>query len=791
MKTSAHFLVWISILFTASLFAQTHEVKGIAQANGEPAAFYDVLLIAKDTIKGKTAENGSFALKAQAGNYRLEVLYFDELVHKQEFALKNDIDLGVLAFESKTRLDEVVIEAPKKLMERKADRFVYHVANATSSAGGTAIDALRTTPGVTVTQESISISGKNSVMVLIDDKPTYMEQAELMNYLESISASNLSKIEVITTPPAKYQAEGNSGIINIVTKKVKKDSWNALLGGAYQRGQRNTQQYNTAFNLQKNKLTLRSSASTGIRRSLINWDNDIYYSDAFWQNESSSDGKNRYFNGQLALDYQLTKKWTIGTKVSAYTSKFTDAQPQLTTLFDQKGGTIQQFMKNNATSNDKTYQQIYNLYSEYKLDTLGKKMMVDVDFVNYHTPTFNRYAYANYNPANELIANSQHAGINDVDIRIQNLSAKVDFELPTKIADFTAGARFSNSKSDNLINAFKQDENGEMVYDTNLSNYFEYTEKNEALYISGNKKFNDKWNIQAGLRLEATQTDGYSREANNRHKNDYLKLFPTLYVLHQFTEDKSLGFNYSRRIRRPSYESLNPFRTINNEFSYNEGNPFLRPSFTHNFEVTFTYKTFDSRLSFSSMRDGVNQASILNPDTKQNNYIWMNYVNEDMLSFTQSYMAKPAPWWTSVNNLNLSYSESDIAVSDRRNKGASSSFFTTNDFTLNKNKTFFLSISYFQNFGETFQNSSLKPYAKFYATVKYQMLDKKLELAISGTDIFNGREYSKQNMYGVTQEFKNVWDTQRIRFSLTYRFGNRNLKTSERQSGNSEELNRL
>lgn len=791
MKTSVHFLVWISFLFTTSLFAQTNEVKGIVHANGEPAAFYDVLLIAKDTIKSKTAENGSFVLKAQAGNYRLEILYFDEVVHKQKFVLTNNIDLGVIAFESKTKLDEVVIEAPKKMMERKADRFVYHVANATSPVGGTAIDALRTTPGITVTQESISISGKNSVMVLIDDKPTYMEQAELMNYLESISASNLSKIEVITTPPAKYQAEGNSGIINIVTKKVKKDSWNALFGGAYQRGKRNTQQYNTAFNLQKNKLTLRSSLNTGIRRSLINWDNDIYYTDAFWQNESSSNGKNRYFNGQLALDYQLTKKWSIGTKVSAYTSKFTDEQPQRTTIFNQKGGTIQQFMKNNAASNDKTYQQIYNLYSEYKLDTLGKKVMVDVDFVNYHTPTFNEYAYANYTPANELIANSKHAGINDVAIKIQNLSAKVDFELPTKIADFTAGARFSNSKSDNLINAFKQDENSEMVYDTNLSNYFKYTEKNEALYISGNKKFNDKWNIQAGLRLEATQTDGFSREANNRHKNDYLKLFPTLYVLHQFTKEKSLGFNYSRRIKRPSYESLNPFRTINNEFSYNEGNPFLKPSFTHNFEVTFTYKTLDSRLSFSSMKDGVNQASILNPDTKQNNYIWMNYVNEDMLSFTQSYTVKPMPWWTSVNNLNLSYSESDIAVSDKRNKGASSSFFTTNDFTLNKNKTFSFSVSYFQNFGETYQNSSLKPYAKFYATVKYQMLDKKLELGISGTDIFNGREYSKQNMYGVTQEFKNVWDTQRVRFSLTYRFGNSNLKTSERQSGNSEELNRL
>jgi len=333
MKTPAHFLIWITFLITTSLFAQTHEVKGIAQANAGSAAFYDVLLIAKDTIKGKTAENGSFALKAQTGDYRLEILYFDKAVHKQELAVKNDIDLGVISFESNTKLDEVVIEAPKKLMERKADRFIYHVANATSSTGGTAIDALRTTPGVTVTQESISISGKNSVMVLIDDKPTYMGQAELMNYLESISASNLAKIEVITTPPAKYQAEGNSGIINIVTKKVKKDSWNALAGGAYQRGRRNTQQYNTAFNLQKNKLTLRSSLSTGIRRSLINWDNDIYYPDAFWKNESGSDGKNRYVNGQLSLDYQLTKQWTIGTKVSAYASKFTDYYPEICSVF--------------------------------------------------------------------------------------------------------------------------------------------------------------------------------------------------------------------------------------------------------------------------------------------------------------------------------------------------------------------------------------------------------------------------------------------------------------------------
>lgn len=791
MKTLVHFLIWLSFLLISSLYAQPYEVKAMVQANGQPASFYDILLIANDTLTGSTDEHGFFSLEAEPDNYRLEILYFDEIVYEQNFLLNDAVDLGVLSFENSTELNEMVIEAPKKLMERKADRFIYHIENATAAAGGTALDALKTTPGVTVTHESISISGKNSVLVLIDDKPTYMSQAELMNYLESISSSTLSKIEVITTPPAKYQAEGNSGILNIVTKQIKQDSWNATLGGTFQRSRRNTQQYNAAFNLQKNKLTLRSAINTGLRRSLINWNNDIYYTDSFWQNENASDAKNRSINGQLALEYQLTKKWVAGTKFSAYSSRFTDVQPQVTTIFSQKSGSIQQYLKNNATSADKTYQQIYNLYSEYKLDTLGKKITMDIDFVNYHAPAVNNYSYAKYTPADELIPNTTHTGSNDVDIKIQNFSAKLDAELPTKFVNFSVGSRFSNSQSRNLITALKQNEKGEMVDDINLSNYFEYTEKNEAFYVSGSKKFDEKWNIQAGLRLEATQTEGYSRETDNRHKNDYLKLFPTLYVLHQFTENKSIGFNYSRRISRPSYESLNPFRTINNEFSYNEGNPFLRPSFTHNFELTFTYKTFDTRVYFSSMKDGVNQASILNPDTQQNNYIWMNYTDAESVGFTQSYTAKPAAWWTSINTFYFAYSASNIAISDRRYKGSSFSFFTANDFVLNADKTLFLSLSYFQNFGETYQNFRLNPYAKFYATLKYLVYDKKLELSLSGSDIFNGREYSKQEMYGVTQEFKNIWDTQRIRFGLTYRFGNSNLKTKERQTGNTEELNRM
>ncbi len=491
------------------------------------------------------------------------------------------------------------------------------------------------------------------------------------------------------------------------------------------------------------------------------------------------------------MDYQLNKNWKVGTKASVYNSNFSDVQPQITTIFDHENGSINQFLRNNATSTDKTFQQIYTIYSEYKLDTLGRKINIDIDFVNYNSPKTNNFTYASFTPTNELIPNSTSTGINDINIKIQNFSIKTDLELPTKFADFSTGFRFSQSTSKNNILALNKNQEGVFVNNENLSNYFKYTEKNQAVYFSANKRISEKWTFQAGLRLEATQTEGYSLQNDNRHKNDYLKLFPTLYVMHNFTDENSLGFNYSRRISRPSYESLNPFRTINNEFSYNEGNPFLRPSFSHNFELTYTYQKLDSRIYLSNMKDGVNQASMINAETKQNNYIWMNYVDATNIGITEGYTAKITNWWTSVNTFNFNYSISNIAISDQTYKGTSASFFTTNDFTLNANKTLFFSLSYFQNFGETYQNFELKPYAKFYSTVKYLMLDKKLELSVSGGDIFNGREYSKQEMYGVTQKFKNVWNAQRVRFSLVYRFGNKNMQTNERQSGNSEELQRI
>ncbi|MDM1072351.1 TonB-dependent receptor [Empedobacter brevis] len=788
MKT---FIQLSFLLCSVILSAQTYELKGEFFENNQAVPYLDISLSNQDTIINLTTnEVGQFSIETKSDTYRLEVIYFEQVVFQKEIILKQPIDLGKIEIKTSTNLKEVVVDAQKKVMERKIDRFVFNVENSTSAAGGTAMDVLRVTPGLNVAGDAIAISGKNSVMVLIDDKPTYMSQTDLANYLESMSASDISKIEVITTPPAKYEAEGNSGILNIVTKRIKKDSWNANIGGSYQRSLRNTERLNAAYNLQKKKWTIQSSMNIGDRRFLRTWDNELFFTDSRRHSVSNTDYIYKYIGGNLAVDYKLTDKWSVGTKLSINNGKSDSENPQQ--LFFKNN--LNQIIKTNrgsSFSNQKTNQILVNLFSEYKIDSLGKKVSFDADYANYTSPMNRNFSSKEFDHNGHEINNTFFGGKSNLDNRIENLSGKIDVEFPMKTINLSFGARISQTKSNNLIEAFEANENLDYTFDADLSNLFKYKENNEAVYVSGNKKFGEKWQMQAGLRLEATQTEGFSREKNQTNKTDYIKLFPSFYLLHTFNDKTSLGFNYSRRINRPNYESLNPFRMIENEYTYNEGNPFLQPAFTHNFELTFTYKKLDTRVYLSSLRNGVNQASIIDPTTQNNAFIWMNFVDSDEIGVTQSLTFNPTKWWTSTSTFQVSYSSSNVAISTQRFKGWSSSLFTSNDFTLNEKKTLFVNLLYFQNFGETFQNYSLKPYARFNLSFKYLMLDKKLELSFNATDIFKAQEYLSQNNNGVIQKFANVWDMQSIRIGINYKFGSNKLSVKNRETGNSDEVNRM
>jgi hypothetical protein len=262
-------------------------------------------------------------------------------------------------------VETVVLEGKKKLIERKPDRLIFNIGNSVAAAGGTALDALKATPNVKINNDAISIVGKSTVLVLIDDKEVYMNGEQLSRYLEGISAENLSKIEVITTPPAKYSAEGNSGIINIVTKKMKVNSWNANVGSSYQRSRRNTWRSNAAFNLQKDKITLQSSIDLGDRRFLRNWNNDLYYPDAHWENRGITDFKNNYYAVKAALDYKVTERLTLGTKFNA-------------SLFDTKNSGTPSF--SNIYDSAGALQKYISTSSFQRIKSLSKEIVSTLDF---------------------------------------------------------------------------------------------------------------------------------------------------------------------------------------------------------------------------------------------------------------------------------------------------------------------------------------------------------------------------------------------------------------------------
>lgn len=687
------------------------------------------------------------------------------------------------------KIQEVILAGKKPLIKRTADRLIFNVENSVAAAGGTAMDALKATPNVRVDNDKISIVGKGSVLVLINDKEVFMSGDQLARYLEGITASNLSKIEVITTPPAKYSAEGNSGIINIVTKKIRENSWNANVGSSYQRSRRNTERFNFGYNLQKNKVTLQTSMGFGDRRFLRNWNSDLFYPENTWENRGITDYITKYYVAKVALGYKINERLTLGTKINSSYTKSSDQSPSNSNIFNSTNGTLQKIIYERSIAKDKNNQENYNLYSEYKMDSLGKKVTVDFDFVNYKNPGNRNYSYGSYSPNQQLIAGTDFIGLNNTQTDIRNLSAKIDVELPLKLVNLSFGAIFSHTKSVNSIVAFKAI-NNELISDLDITNYFQYKEKNEALYFSGSKKLG-KWNFQVGLRMEATQTEGFSRENNEKNKNYYTKLFPTVYAMYSFTPKTSLGFNYSRRIDRPNYENLNPFRIISNDFSYNEGNAFLKPSFTDNIELTFTYKNLDSRLFYSSSRNGIDQASIIDPATMQSNFIWMNYLNTDSFGLAETYNLKVANWWTSLNTFSVNHSKTILTISPEIYQGWTTNFSSSNDFTVNKDKTAFFNLSFNQDFGGKSGNFTGSAYSTVDFSFKYLALRKKLQFSVSGINIFNGIGSSYQIMNGVKQNFRNIWDNRSFRISLSYKFGNQKISTKERHSGNSDELNRL
>ncbi|UKB79970.1 outer membrane beta-barrel family protein [Chryseobacterium sp. MEBOG07] len=678
------------------------------------------------------------------------------------------------------KIEAVTVNGKKVLVERKVDRLVYNVQNSMLSQGSSGTEVLAGTPLLQVDENKglLSIAGKNGVSVMVNDRMLNLSGAELINYLRNIRSENILKIEVITTPPAKYEAQGNSGIINIVLKKNQNLGWSGYLNTNYV--QKTYAGFSSAagvnYQNEKIKTSIKLMGYDGDKRSVEKYN-------IIGQNSSISRDERRDMNDGLGLnanfDYSLSKNTNIGlvydiTKghtnmdINSTQNYFTGNTPTLQTSTDSKH-------RSAFTS------QMLNLYFDQKFGE--------------HKLNFGANYYGNL-PDTEVNFTTRNLANNAAQI-VRNLSS-VDYKIYSGQGDLTlnfkkiqleTGAKYSQFSNNSDIGYFNL-KNGNYTIDPSKSNLFEYNEKNYAAYISASKDLDEKWSVKAGLRYEYSQTSGFSPTTSSKSENNYGKFFPTAYLSYKANENNQYSINYSRRINRPYFRALDPFRWYSNPNTYYSGNPSLQPSFNHNIEFNYIFKNkFSANLYYQRTTNNFDQISFLNGIDLTSTF--ENYYNQDNYGINFNYTDTFFKIWESNISTSFSYNETQITRFNLVPKSGQSFYYSLNNtFQLNKAKTFLLFVNYWNNLPSRDGFSSSRNRASLDAGVKMSFVEKALQVNLSVSDIFKQSGY-KGEMYFTdnTQTFDNYWDARRMTLSITYTFGNQKVKSNNR-AVNFEEKNR-
>lgn len=769
-------------------------LKGIVKDDVGPVPYANVILI--DSVKAikmgvVTDNNGAFTISPVKGKYRVTISFMGYKSWVKELQIENDLDLGDIRLAAEaSRLNEVVVKGNRKIIEQKIDRLVYNVENNVSTAGGHALDALRVAPGIMVQSNSISMLGKGSSRVMVDGRMIELTGEDLLNYLHSIPSGDIKNIEIITNPPAKYEAGGDGGIININLKKGAMDSWKNTTTLAYDRNAFNagTLRNNFLYNKGRVRFSIGAGARTGYSQTKENL--DAYYPGGLWELGNNGKQKEDNVNGRVTLDYNVSDRTTLGLQ---YMGNYNNPdRNDLTTIkIHNVNNGIDSLLINKGFNDLGSQSHTYNAHLISKLDTLDRTISFDVDYFKFNSKTDNNFVATTYLPDMQFLNVNQSAR-NASNQNIDNFSIKADMDHPLKFVDLSYGTRFSfvNSKGDiQYYNTIT----GSQVLDPNRSNGFEYTEKNQAFYINGSKKISSRLSLQLGLRLENTQTDGYSRTLNQQNKNQYLKLFPTFYVSYKQDEQNSFLFNYGRRINRPGFRSLNPFRSYINSNSYSEGNPFLQPSFSDNFDFTYNYKgKLRTNIFFNITNDGFGVIFTSNPQTNTQIITRENYYREYYYGIGETYTTNLTSWWQH---------QSLIYFLDSKTKfvnGINAQPINSPQLYLSTNNTF--SLAEFTKLQVDFFYSS--PFERGLYKAGYRsglnlglrqgLLKDNLQLSLLMNDVFN-TAYTRNNVSivnGIKQVYSENNSSRFFRFSLTYNFGNNKVNVKQRNFGNEEEKRR-
>lgn len=794
------FILVVFITTTSSL-AQTFTVSGtVENGDGAPFEFANVILTTANTgeVAGVvTEQDGRFAITVAPNNYTLSISFIGYETHTVKITVNNDINLGAIRLiPDAEMLNEVVIVGRQALFQRRVDRLVFNVESAVAVAGGNAIDALRIVPGVRVDHnDQISMIARGNLIVTVDERILPLSGDQLIAYLRNIPTENIQSIEIITNPPARFSAEGNAGVINIVMRRNLMDSWNLSLRSSYNAYRNWGMVTNNGidFNYRRNKLSLFASTSVfqGSAESLA--ERTIYYSTETWVfRNPNHHGRWLSFGGSAGFEYRITDNWRIGGMYNNWNSLNPSiTNHSVTTIYDninEQARAIQQ-----ATNFfDATFRMHNaNLHSIINLGSQGRRLSVDFDYFRGSSDNLRRFTNDTYDANNSFITGSHVGNENVTDGIATNYSARVDMELPTRWMHLNIGGRIASTEQNSDFR-FYNTTTGHPIPDENQSNVFNFRENTQAAFISARREITDRFHVQAGLRVEHTFTESYSQTMEERNRNSYTSFFPTAFLLYRFSDTRALSLTYGRRINRPQFFWMNPFRSYSNPYDFSEGNPFLQPVFANNFELSFTTGRFEHRVWFTHITDDIAFFPIIDEATQVVRRTPMNFIDFFSVGFSETAHFTPFWWWSSHNNAVIYYIQKNSQIPETlpRIETISSNMRSSNDFILNRNRTLVLNIGLYYEFPQIHDFEKVDAIFNLYGGIRANLMNNNLTLALTANDILNTMNFSsRMESNGIRTTSRTRYGNRFVGLSATFRIGNQNI-WMQRRAG-SEERGRL
>ncbi|TCD12536.1 TonB-dependent receptor [Pedobacter frigidisoli] len=785
-------LVLLLLFFSITLRAQLKISGKVIDEKNTAIEFISIKIIDPKNKSNytQTDSNGAYVLKnLEAGKYILTFSSLNFETKHDSFYLKQDTVINILLKENSNTLNDVQINAKKALIEKKIDRTVFNAENSVAAIGTDALELLAKIPGVRVLNDQVSLVGKGKVNIMVNDKLVQLSEDDLTNYLKSISSDNISKIEVITNPPAKYDAQGNNGLINIVLKKAIAEGFKGAFNSTFTQATHSTASVGGNLSYRKDKITLYTNLN--IRKgSLAPFEqSNVFYPTQTWNIVNKDRNFRTVPSGQVGLDYQLSQKTLLGFSYNGGLTNFHSEENIRTTIFNSVQR-LDSILNSDASAKIRSHYNAANLYLKQALDTTGKQITINADWFKFGDDKSRYFNNTSYAENGAIIQNAFAEYLSTSKQSIDLYTLKADVDLPFKTFKFSLGTKLSFIENESDL-AFYQKRNEVYQADLAQTNLFNYKERTQALYVNLNKTIK-KWDFQIGLRAEYTQIDGKS--SNELNQNDYFQLFPTFYAVYRASETSNWGINYGRRINRPAYRKLNPFRWYSNQYVYAEGNPFLQPSYNNNIEISHVYNNvFTSALSFSHISNGFNDVNFIDASTNIQASKPINFITGYNYQLSNSVLVKPIKGWESSNQFDVFCNVSNSSIEQTLNnlKGFSAYFSTVNQFTLNKSKTIMGDVNFWFQFPAVDGLNNNRSQCNLDLGVKTLLFNKKIQIAVNATDILKTNQYRFNSLVNnIRQEYNNYYDSRQLRLTIRYIFGNEKIKQIDRKAGNEEERKR-